>query len=130
GGAALGSQPRDGEVRVRGLVRIVAGLAAALWIALAAAPDVAAQACDTGGLRTQERPDPEGVATRVRIGVLVADVIGVNDVDQSAQVDLIGVLEWHDPRLADLAGCRVPRTSIWFPRIEMINSNQLLRERS
>jgi len=106
----------------------------AFWIALSLAipgvlarPAAAAEACDVSQLRTQERPDPPGVPTRVKIGILVSDVLSVDDVAQAVTVDLIAVAEWRDERLAGLAGCRVPKTAVWFPRAELINSNSLQR---
>ena len=35
-------------------------------------PAAAQGSCDTSGLRTQERPDPEGTPTRVELGILAA----------------------------------------------------------
>lgn len=102
-------------------------VALAVLLALGAHPATAQVACDVSQLRTQERPDPAGVPTRVKIGVLVSDVLSVDDVGQAATVDLLAIAEWHDPRLAALAGCRVPKNSVWFPRAEILNSNSLVR---
>ena len=88
-------------------------------------PAAAQGSCDTSGLRTQERPDPEGTPTRVELGILVNDVLSVDDVGQAATVDLIAVAQWTDLRLAALAGCRVQKNFVWFPRVEILNSNQL-----
>jgi hypothetical protein len=111
------------------LLRLGVAIVAAL-LAISMTPTLAEPACDVSGLRTQERPDPEGTPTRVQVGVLVSDVLEVDDVAQAATVDLIAVAQWHDPRLASLAGCRVPKTAVWFPRVEILNSNQLVRERT
>jgi hypothetical protein len=100
----------------RSLLRLALAAISALLLG-SATPALAQGACDVSGLRTQERPDPEGVPTRVDIGVLVADVMSVDDVAQAATVDLLAVAQWHDPRLASLAGCRVLRTAVWFPRV-------------
>lgn len=101
--------------------------AVTIFLALGVQPAAAQVACDVSQLRTQERPDPEGVPTHVKIGVLVSDVLSVDDVGQAVTVDLLAIAEWHDPRLAPLAGCRVPKTSVWFPRTEILNSNALVR---
>jgi hypothetical protein len=108
---------------VRGLLRLAVVVFAGVFALLA--PAAAASSCDTSGLRTQERPDPEGVPTHVQLGILVNDVLSVDDVGQAATVDLIAVAQWTDPRLAALSGCRVQKNSVWFPRVEILNSNQL-----
>jgi len=111
------------------LWRAAALVAACLLLPLSGAvAEDAAETCSVTGVRTDERPDPAGVPTRVTLGVLVADLISVDDVDQAMKVDLISVLRWNDPRLAAYAGCSVAKSSVWFPRFEILNSNQLLRE--
>jgi len=79
-------------------------------------------------MRTDVRPSPRGVPTKVKIGILVADITRVNDVDQSIEVDLFVKRQWRDPRLTGLSGCSFPRTAIWFPLVSLLNSNELSRK--
>jgi hypothetical protein len=70
------------------------------------------------------------VPTVVKLGILVADITRVNDVAQSVEGDFFVKMQWRDPRLVGLAGCRFPRTAVWFPNIELLNSAQVTRERT
>jgi hypothetical protein len=81
-------------------------------------------------MRTDQRPDPEGVPTPVKMGILVADITEVDDVAQSIEGDFIAKMQWQDPRLVDFAGCRFPTSAVWFPRVDLLNSNQLTRRRT
>ena len=45
-------------------------------------------------------PNPPGSPTVVKIGVFVADIIDLNESEESFQAELIIVAEWDDPRLA------------------------------
>ena len=110
-------------------LRLALAMIAALVLG-SAAPALGQGSCDVSQLRTDERPDPKGVPTHVQLGVLVADVLGVDDVAQAATLDLLAVARWRDPRLVGLEGCRVLKTAVWFPRVEILNSNELVRERT
>jgi hypothetical protein len=90
----------------------------------------AADACELPTMKIGERPDPDGVPTVVKLGILVADITRVNDVAQSVEGDFFVKMQWRDPRLVGLAGCRFPRTAVWFPNIELLNSAQVTRERT
>ena len=91
------------------------------------APSTAA--CDLPPMPVDQRPDPDGIATPVKIGVLVADVTSVDDVRQTVEGDFILKMRWRDPRLANFAGCKFTRTLVWFPNVELLNSSQLQRQR-
>lgn len=79
--------------------------------------------------RADIRPNPDGSPTVVELGVLVADVTQIDDVAQTIEGDFIIRKAWRDPRLAELAGCRLQRAVIWFPTIDILNSSQLRRAR-
>jgi hypothetical protein len=79
--------------------------------------------------RSDIRPDPEGVPTVVRVGILVADVTAIDDVGQAIEGDFIVKKTWRDPRLAGLDGCRFHRSQVWFPVTDLLNSSQLQRSR-
>ena len=51
--------------------------------------------------------------------------MGVDDVNQQLDIDLLLRMEWTDPRLAELEGCRFPVTSVWAPRATLFNSANL-----
>jgi Neurotransmitter-gated ion-channel ligand binding domain/Neurotransmitter-gated ion-channel transmembrane region len=85
--------------------------------------------CELPTMRSGERPDPDGGPTVVKLGVLVADITAVDDVAQHVEGDFIVKMQWRDPRLAGLAGCQFPRTSVWFPNIELLNSSEVSRKR-
>lgn len=106
---------------------LAAALAVGLWGSTTAA---AAPRCSLPEMATDARPDPPGVATEVRLGVLVADVTAIDDIAQTIDLDLFVQLAWRDPRLAGLAGCRFHRTEVWYPYIELFNSNALRPRRT
>lgn len=68
-------------VWVAGLVFLVASLAGA-------------RAIDAG------MPNPPSSPTVVKVGVFLADILDLNEVNETFQVELVTVAEWNDPRLA------------------------------
>ncbi len=71
------------------------------------------------------RPGAEGPPIRIALGVTLVDLIEINDVEQSATVDLLVTVGWRDPRLAGIAGCRVARKDVWNPQLQVVNSGTL-----
>ncbi len=73
------------------------------------------------------RPDPDGVATNVQIGIYVIKIFGISDIKQNFKADVFLRMQWKDPRLVDkskggtLAGCKVPLDAVWHPRILLLN---------
>ncbi len=63
-----------------------------LWLLLLGAPTVFA--IDAG------MPGPPSSPTVVKVGVFVADIIDLDEVEESFQAEFIIVAEWEDPRLA------------------------------
>ncbi|MXN66402.1 hypothetical protein GR183_15920 [Stappia sp. GBMRC 2046] len=79
--------------------------------------------------RTEVLPGPEDGPTVVEMGILVADITGIDDVGQSIEGDFIIRKQWQDPRLEGVAGCRLHRSQVWFPVTDVLNSNLLRRSR-
>lgn len=76
-------------------------------------------------MQTNVPPGGVGVATKVRASFSVVDFMGVNDANQQIELDFFLMLHWQDDRLTNLAGCRIGVTEVWFPRIRMLNSQNL-----
>lgn len=110
----------------RHLVRHILHLAVLLMMIAAGA----ARACTLpDNYLPDVRPGLATEPTRVSLGMGMTDVLGVDDVNQQMDVDFFVRMEWTDPRLAALAGCRFPVTEIWFPEIYILNSSQLTQKR-
>ena len=45
-------------------------------------------------------PNPPASPTVVKVGVFLADILDLNEVDETFQIELVTVAEWDDPRLA------------------------------
>lgn len=78
-----------------------------------------------------ERPDAEGGATQVSIGLYIIDIEKIDDVNQRFSLDVFVRSGWQDPRLALPAEERsgqirtLPLDDIWNPRILVINDRGL-----
>ena len=76
---------------------------------------------------SEERPDPAGVVTEVGVGVYFLDLFEINDVEQTFKGDVLVVMQWRDPRLADpmrgeaRAFCTLPFDRVWIPTLEFMN---------
>jgi hypothetical protein len=81
--------------------------------------------CEAPDFRTDVRPASKGPATPVALGMRVADILEIDDVNQTITVDLAIRMRWTDPRLADLAGCKLSISSVWFPELILRNSGRL-----
>ncbi len=79
------------------------------------------------------RPDPEGVATKVSVGIYVYDLGKISDVDTTFTVDFFMMLKWRDPRLASVLQERPIRhrmfkiDEVWDPHVTIINERNLSR---
>ena len=60
----------------------------------------------------------------------MVDLTKVDDVAQSLTGDFLVFQEWMDPRLADLAGCQLPLSSVWHPQLDFLNSGPMAPRRS
>lgn len=83
---------------------------------------VAKDLCEIPTMRIDQRPGHNGPPTEVSIGILVADIVDIDDVAQTITGDFIIVQNWIDERLAGLAGCRAQVSKVWNPRVESLNS--------
>lgn len=83
------------------------------------------EACPTPNVRTDVRPDPDGPPTKISVGLRLIDLIGIDDVSQTLTGDIAIQLTWTDPRLEDLAGCKIELADIWDPNLDFSNSGRL-----
>ena len=97
---------------------------------LAGIPDPLAVATGNGpGESAGLRPDPEGRATRVSIGIYVVDVAEIEDAKRTFTADVYVTLRWKDPRLARPEASRrsLPLTSVWHPALLILNQRSVNR---
>lgn len=84
--------------------------------------------CEIPDRFSRERPDPEGVPTRVEIGLFVNDIIEISNKDQNFIADLGLLLRWKDPRLArgpggnSFEGCKLKPPQVWNPDVLFLNA--------
>ena len=122
---ALTEYRPDGTVRssLRHGLCLTAMLILTLWA-------MAARACEIPeDYLTDIRPVAAEGPTIVSLGFGVADVLGVDDLNQQIELDFYVRMSWFDPRLTELVGCRFPVTATWFPEIYILNSSQLTEKR-
>lgn len=81
--------------------------------------------CALPDMRTGDRPPPSAAPTEVSVAAFILDFLGVNDLDQSIELDVRTVFSWQDPRLAGLDGCRFGLDQVWFPPVLLANSSNL-----
>ncbi|MGD9346480.1 MAG: hypothetical protein PVH84_11485 [Candidatus Aminicenantes bacterium] len=81
-----------------------------------------------------DRPDPEGVPTKVYIGLYLLDLISIDDVNQSFTADVFAMVRWNDPRLAlkNPSESQILRNfdleEIWHPMTYIINQRRISRQ--
>ena len=76
-------------------------------------------------MRTDRRPGAGGPPTEVSVGIRMADLTDIDDVNQTLTGDFAVFLSWNDPRLDGLEGCRVPLDDVWTPGLRFVNSGRL-----
>jgi hypothetical protein len=94
------------------------------------APLALAQSCELPSMQTAQRPDPNGPPTPISMTFIVADILGVDDRNQSIDADFLGVMDWVDPRMEGFEGCRFQVTSVWMPQVKVFNSADVKLQRS
>ena len=73
---------------------------------------------------SQQRPRASEGPTQVGVGVLLVDLVSLDDVDQSFTADVGLILRWSDPRLADPARgasvsvCPNATDRAWMPVVQ------------
>lgn len=81
-----------------------------------------------------DRPDPEGIPTKVYIGLYLIDLISIDDVHQSFTADFFAVVRWNDPRLAVENPSETQMIhnfdpdEIWHPMTYIINQRRMSRQ--
>ena len=74
-----------------------------------------------GHARVREsRPEPDGVATKVGIGVFVINISKIDDIEQSYTADFALRLSWHDHRLTQKPGTYAI-DDVWHPDVVVLN---------
>ena len=106
-----------------------------LWAAISAsgvasaakAPSVPVDPCFIPPMLTRSPPTTNGQPVQVQIGILLIDVVEIDDVTESFTADLKVRIRWKDPRLSAIAlghsleNCRFSIEDIWNPDIQPIN---------
>jgi len=81
--------------------------------------------CAPPTYRTDVRPNSSGPATEITVGMVIVDLLEINDVNQTITLDMAVRMRWMDPRLADWEGCKLSVNDIWFPEMVMKNSGRV-----
>lgn len=81
--------------------------------------------CSIPAMRTDQRPNDGQGPTKVSVGVWLVDITAINDINQTLTAEIAVRQRWRDPRLASLAGCAVPLTSIWTPELIFVNAQSV-----
>jgi hypothetical protein len=112
--------------RHRGILQSVL-LSMAILARVASAPAVTASEPEEV---VNLRPDPEGQATRVSVGIFLVDVADIDDAKRTFTADLYIFLRWKDPRLASpKASPRIlPLTTVWHPNLLILNQRNVDRK--
>lgn len=112
------------ERTIMGWTRLFYRLCLAFLLTLLAGA-VAANTCSRPDLRTDVRPGDPSKPTEVTVSMGIVDFMGVDDVGQQLDLDVFISYAWQDPRLLGLSGCRLPVTSVWLPKVRLLNSSNL-----
>lgn len=113
-------------------MRVITILFVLVLLSVAAVEAATVEGCVVPAGVTATRPDPDGVPTRVTVGVYLIDVRKLNDTEQSFEADFILILIWKDPRLggldpeSSLVGCEVDLADIWDPHAVILNDRNLV----
>jgi hypothetical protein len=87
-----------------------------------------AVSCELPNMNMRERPLVASALTKVALGVLLIDVLEIDDVKQQFTVDFAVFQTWTDPRLKGLNGCRFDLKQVWSPELSFINSGRVFPE--
>ena len=68
-------------------------------------PVLAFASCDPSGIRTDARPQSDG-PTEVSVSAYLMDFLGVDDLNQSIELDMRVEMTWIDERLVAFEDCR------------------------
>lgn len=76
-------------------------------------------------LRTDIPPNGSQQPTGITVSFAVVDFMDVDDGHQQIELDFFLQTNWTDPRLDGLDGCRFGISEVWFPRVRLLNSDNL-----
>lgn len=133
---ALVTLQRCLKCRMRGVSGRL-GICTLLFLTVVAAPATAAaqvDPCSVPKSQTRVRPDPDGDPIRVEVGVLLIDIVDVDELHESFKADFILSLTWRDPRLSAAArgeamdDCSLGLADIWDPDVHPVNQRGVTRE--
>ena len=88
----------------------------------ATADDSLIARCDLGDYRPTMRPNPADAPTEITLGLVLADLIAINDIDQTVTMNVLLTAAWIDRRLDEVSGCRYPYSRVWTPGLQLVNS--------
>jgi len=80
------------------------------------------------------RPDPEGVPTKVSVGLFVINIESVSGAEQSYKANIALGLTWKDPRLACKSGedpnlvRKFKLDDVWDPEIFIVNQRRVFKQ--
>jgi hypothetical protein len=112
---------------VLALFLVWTGLSVSGVASAANAPSVTNDPCFIPPMLTRSPPESNGQPIQVKIGILLIDVVEIDDVTESFTADLKVRIRWKDPRLSAVAlghsleNCRFSIEDIWNPDIQPIN---------
>ncbi len=115
---------------MRWFVWLILPFIMAVPVAAESPPDVTETApCTVPPRIADTRPDPEGVPTRVSVGLYVLDIADIKDVAQSFTARFALRVKWEDPRLIGLSHCAFGLEDVWNPRVGFLNRGELVKTR-
>ena len=78
------------------------------------------------------RPDPDGVATEISVGIYVINIEDIDGVHETFTADFLITLIWKDARVARLdlprERCQVSSHQIWDPQVVLFNKRVARQE--
>jgi len=98
------------------------------------APSVQDDPCFIPPMLTRNPPGSNGQPVQVKIGILLIDVVEIDDVTESFTADLKVRVRWKDPRLSaaavghSLENCRLLIDDVWTPDIQPINQRGTVKK--
>ena len=90
--------------------------------------------CFIPPMLTRSPPETNGQPVQVKIGILLIDVVEIDDVTESFTADFKVRIRWKDPRLSttvlghSLEHCRFPIDEVWNPDIQPINHQGIVHK--
>lgn len=101
-----------------------------------AAVGEAADPCSVHKSLARVRPDADGDPIPVKIGLLLIDVVDVDELQESFTVDFLLSMSWRDERLsaaargAPMEDCVLGLADVWDPDVHPVNQRGITRERA